>query len=365
MNQIFSRTSASHHSSMLLLIGIVLVFAIYTVWSDSKVWQAVSCIEEQFSPVTRLEKICAKVAALEKEHIHSENDRGRLDRQFLKLAVATDDKSERMADVLVKFGHLFHFPSNEEEMQKCLTCLEKADAIFYHNLSVARASNLETSKLLRTRAQASKLELADAYKRFGRLKAAEAAYEQAFALVPLQIPVSCADPNYYRFEKFAEFLEAKCKFVEAARLRLGLESENKIEVPSRQSIERQTASCLSGQWELAFFSCDTGGAFDLVLETDKDSVTGRYCAFERVEFPFFSPQGSLNDKVPGLSGKFKNGVAKLTLHTTSGLSADVSVVRIGDYLVWHLADWKGIDDSRPAQSGPYAIPFTAILRHKV
>lgn len=365
MNQIFSRASISHHSSMLLLIGIVVVFASYTVWSDSRVWQAVSRIEEQFSPVTRLEKICAKVAEMEKNHRHSDDERRELNRKFLQLATAADVASERMAEVLVKFGHTFHHPEDDWQVQQCLNCLEKAAAIFDRLLCDARAQSVETANLLRPRAQECRFELADAYNRFGRLQSAQAAYTQAFALAPLAVPSDCRDPNHSRFEKYSEFLAANNNHVDAARLRLSLESGNQIEVPSKQSIERQTASCLTGRWELAFFSCDTGGAFDLVLEAGKDRVTGRYCAFERVEFPFFATQDTLNSKVPGLTGKFENGVAKLTLLTNAGLSADVSIVRIGDYLIWHLADWKGIDDSSPAQSGPYAIPFTAVLRHKV
>lgn len=362
MNHILGKCAGPHYSSMLLLICIVVCFAGFTMLRDTKIKQAINWTEDQFSSVAKLEKLCMQIENLDKLHNHSDGERRKLDLQFLALVSATDGDSERLANVLVRFGRLFSCPDNDQQSQQCLKCLVRAIENYSRLSSSARLQDAKLVARLQSCAQDCRFDLAEAYTRFGQLDEAEKAYREAFAHVPAKVPASFSDPNYDRFVNYANFLQASGNFVQAGRLRLQLESENKIEIPSVQAIKSQTASCVTGRWEMAFFIADSGGDFKLVLDGSGERVVGRYCAMERVEFPYFDTQNTLKMKEPSMHGTFKDGVAKLKLRTNAGQIADVTIVRIGHYLIWSLNNWQNINTRNPPNSDPYVIPFTTILK---
>jgi len=362
MKNLTAKLAVSHQFSMLLLITIVVTFAGYTILRDFSTCPAKDYIEQQFLPVARLEHLYAKLEELEKTHHHSDEERRKLDRQFLTIATSTDDTSERMAHVLVKFGHIFNCSNNDQDSLRCVSCLKKASSIFSALVNTSSKKNIRLIKNPRASVQVCKFVLAEKYRQIGNLEAAELAYSQAFSSVPIATPVNYSNPNYHWFQKYATFLEAKKDYVEAGRLRLRLDSNNKFEIPPRRTILNQMPSCLNGRWKLAFFGADTGGDLILVLQTSGNKVFGRYLASERVEFPYFATQDTLDSETPSILGEFKNGVAKLMLRTNAGHNADLTLVRIGQYLVWSMDNWQNFHVSDPPSLDPYAIPFSAILK---
>jgi len=167
---------------------------------------------------------------------------------------------------------------------------------------------------------------------------------------------------YSRYEKYARFLQSSGKEVEGARLRLQLETQNRVKLPEIDSVKRMPPSCLAGEWESAYFNSARDYVLKLRLSVRDGSLTGRYFASEGVEIPFFVTQDTLGDTTPSVSGSYRDGVMRATVRSMDGRqNADVTMVRVGKYLVWRLHNWQG---PLPAEhrSDPYAIPFEAILK---
>jgi serine/threonine protein kinase len=179
--------------------------------------------------------------------------------------------------------------------------------------------------------------LAHVCARNAQLPMAKDYFEKGFKLIGVR---DSADDSYQQFFRYyADYLWRAGLEPEAAKRELGLYLEQGDKTLADESVNKD----VFGNW--------TNKNFKLEMVQNDGTISG----FHSYSVPHGShTDGTIDSVTPSIIGSVNNGVFKGEVQSSFGKRARISIVRVGDYLVWKILSFNG--------EGECYLPETAVLR---
>jgi len=193
--------------------------------------------------------------------------------------------------------------------------------------------------------------LAHVYARQGNFGGAAPLFEQGFTLIDTTQPMSETSQDFFR--EYADFLWRAGKSREAAKLQLTFHLEPwEAKLASEAPLK---TTDLTGFWSAKYgdFCLQlnaNGAASDTKNSATDGTIRGSHCYVTQGGRQI---DGTIRDTNPSIEGKMEHGVFKGTVTSSHGQKAQLTMVRVEDYVVWKIL---GVESE-----GESLLPETAVL----
>ncbi|MDZ4833257.1 MAG: serine/threonine-protein kinase [Candidatus Melainabacteria bacterium] len=207
-----------------------------------------------------------------------------------------------------------------------------------HHLSAGLQQENELAKINMLEARAT-FQLAHVYTRQARYEQAANLFTRGFKLLGTDQPID--ETNQEFFKAYSDYLWRVGKEREAAQLQLSFFVEPNEAKGAGQSSAVPIAP--TGLWSEKNFSIELVDTSGVIRGSHSYTIPHS----NRVD-------GTIDNTRPTITGSFTGGIYKGQVKSSSGPKANLSLVRLGDYLVWKLIPIDG--------EGRLQLPETAVLR---